>query len=189
MKRKYVLFLLVTLFGVLADQITKILVVQHIRFRSGEIEIIPGFFSLVHAQNTGAAGGLLNDNPYRMWIFAAFTVVAVGVLLHMLWELPDDDRLQTFALGLIFSGAVGNAIDRVHKQSVTDFMRFYTESPSLKPWLIQKLGTAEYPSFNVADAAIVVGLLLFGVHYLFLQKDQKDLQPEPPAPELDEKKA
>lgn len=179
MNQKYSLFALVTLIFVVLDQATKIWVFRNIAYRTEEIELIPGFLSLVHAQNTGAAGGFLGDNEYRMVIFAVFTVVAVGVLLHMLWELPQDDRFQTTALGLIMSGAVGNAIDRVHKQSVTDFVRVYTEHESLKPWLIEQFGTYEWPSFNVADAAIVVGLGLFGVHYLFLQEDDPEVEPSP----------
>lgn len=180
--QKYSLFALVTLIFVAIDQISKILVVRNIAYRTEEIELIPGFLSFVHAQNTGAAGGFLGGNEYRMIIFAVFTVVALGVLLHMLWELPDDDRFQTGALGLIMSGAVGNAIDRVHKQSVTDFIRVYTEHESLKPWLIEQFGTYEWPSFNVADAAIVVGLGMFGIHYLFLQKDDPEVEPSPGEP-------
>lgn len=179
MNRKYSLFAIVTLVFVILDQATKIWVVRNIDYRTEEITIIDGFLSFVHAQNTGAAGGFLNQNEYRMVIFAVFTVVAVGVLLHMLWELPNDDLFQTSALGLIMSGAVGNAIDRVDKQSVTDFVRVYTEHPKLKPWLLEQFGTYEWPSFNVADAAIVVGLGMFGIHYLFLQKDDPDVEPSP----------
>ena len=81
---------------------------------------------------------------------------------------------------MITSGAVGNAIDRMHKQSVTDFVRVYTENETLKPCLIDIFRTAEWPSFNVADAAIVVGLGMFLIHFLFLQEDRDDLQPAPP---------
>jgi len=177
--RKYSLFAIVTLVFVILDQATKIWVVRNIDYRTEEITIIDGFLSFVHAQNTGAAGGFLNQYEYRMVIFGVFTVVAVGVLLHMLWELPKDDLFQTTALGLIMSGAVGNAIDRVDKQSVTDFVRVYTEHPKLKPWLLEQFGTYEWPSFNVADAAIVVGLIMFGIHYLFLQEDDPDVEPSP----------
>ena len=58
-------------------------------------------------------------------------------------------------------------------------MRVYTEHPKLKPWLLEQFGTYEWPSFNVADAAIVVGLGMFGIHYLFLQKDDPDVEPSP----------
>jgi signal peptidase II len=182
--RKYVIFIVVTLLLVALDQWTKHLVVTHITYRTEEIHLIDGFLSLVHAQNRGAAGGFLGDFEHRMVVFGVFTVVALGVLGHMLWELPGDDRFQTTALALITSGALGNAIDRVDKQSVTDFVRVYTEHPTLKPWLIDLVGMAEWPSFNVADAAIVVGLGLFFVHFLFMEGDDKKLKADPPAAPL-----
>ena len=186
MSRKYVIFLVVTLALVALDQWTKHLVMTHITYRTEEIQLISGFLSLVHAQNKGAAGGFLGGFEHRMIVFGVFTIVALGVLGHMLWELPANDRFQSTALAMITSGAVGNAIDRVDKQSVTDFVRVYTEHPTLKPWLIDMVGMAEWPSFNVADAAIVVGLLLFFVHFLFMEKDDKKLAADPPAAPIDE---
>jgi signal peptidase II len=173
------------LIWLVVDQATKIWVVENIKYRIEEIQIIDGFFSLVHAQNRGAAMGLLNDYDHRMLVFAVFTVVALGVLWQMYREIPAHDRYQGAALGLVFSGAVGNAIDRIHKQSVTDFLRVYTEHPKLKPWLIDIFGTYEWPSFNVADAAIVVGLGLFIVHFAFMQEDEDDLAPDPPEKPLE----
>jgi signal peptidase II len=170
----------VTIILILLDQATKIWVVENIAYRTGEIKIIDGFFSLVHAQNSGAAMGMLNDYEYRMAVFAVFTVIALGVLWQMYNEIPSEDKVQAAALGLILSGAVGNAIDRLDKQSVTDFLRVYTENATLKPWLIDMVGTAEWPSFNVADAAICVGLGMFIFHFGFLQEDEDDLDPEPP---------
>ena len=162
------------------DQATKVWVVQNIRYRTEEIKVIDGFFSLVHAQNKGAAMGILNDYEHRMLVFAVFTLVALGVLWQMYREIPSSDRFQATALGLILSGAVGNAIDRMDKQSVTDFLRVYTENPTLKPKLIEWFGTYEWPSFNVADAAICVGLGMFILHFAFMQEDEDDLEPEPP---------
>jgi signal peptidase II len=177
---KFRWFAIWTVVLMVLDQISKIWVVENIRYRTEEIQLIPGFLSIVHAQNPGAAMGLLDSFEYRMPLFAVFTIVALVVLLQMLWQLPDNDRLQSTGLGMITSGALGNAIDRVHKQSVTDFVRVYTENATLRPKLIDWFGTAEWPSFNVADAAIVVGLGLFLVHFLFLQEDQDDLAPAPP---------
>jgi len=154
-----------------ADQASKIWVMKNIPYGRGEIVLIPDFLSLVHARNTGAAMGMLDTFEYRMHVFAVFTVVALVVLLQMLWQLPDDDRFQAVGLGMITSGAVGNAIDRVHKQAVTDFIRVYTEHPDFKAWLIENFRTHEWPSFNVADAAIVVGLGMFVIHWLFREKD------------------
>jgi len=177
--RRLWLFVTLALTLVGADQLTKWLVVRYIPYRTGEIVIVPGWFSLVHARNTGAAFGLMDDFQYRMYVFAAFTVVAVAVLAHMAWKLPEDDRFQTVALAMIASGAAGNAIDRVRQQYVTDFLRAYVDAAGPKAWLVAHVGTYEWPSFNVADSCIVVGLGLFVVYYLFFQRDEA-VEPEPP---------
>ena len=139
---KYVLFAVVAVVFTVIDQISKIWIQNNVELYREEIPVIGGFLSIVHAENTGAAFGILNDSPYRMWVFAAFTVVAVGVLFQMLWQLPSNDRLQNVALGLITSGAVGNAIDRVHKQSVTDFIKVYTDNEAASAFLTDKFGTS-----------------------------------------------
>ena len=78
----------------------------------------------------------------------------------MIHQLPAEDRFQSFGVGLLLSGVLGNEIDRMHKQSVTDFLHFYSDHPSVEPLLLSILGNS--PSFNVADAAIVVGMIMFG---------------------------
>jgi signal peptidase II len=175
---KYILFGIIAVVFTVLDQISKIWIQQNVTLYREEIPVISGFLSIVHAENTGAAFGILNDSPYRMWVFAVFTLIALGVLFQMLWQLPNDDRLQTVALGLISSGAVGNAIDRVAKQSVTDFIKVYTDNESVSAFLVDKFGTSQWPSFNIADAAIVIGLGLFFVHFLFFEKDE-EVEPNP----------
>ncbi len=169
---KYILFVVVTAVFTVIDQVTKILVQKNVDPLRDEIQLIDGFLSIVHAENPGAAFGMFGGSEHRMLFFAVFTVVALVVLGRMLYELPKDDRFQNVALGLISSGAVGNAIDRVQKQSVTDFIRVYTENPSAKAFLLDNFGTAEWPSFNVADAAIVIGMGMFAIHWFFLEKDE-----------------
>ena len=177
MSRKYIVFIIVTVLFTLFDQLTKLWVTNNIRYRIDEIEVIPGFLSFVHAQNRGAAFGIMQG---QMLLFAIFTVVALVMLGQMLWQLEPEDRFQSFALGLIGSGAIGNGIDRAYKQSVTDFIRVYTEHPGISAWLRENVGTTEWPSFNIADAAIVTGLLMFLFYYLFLEKDAEDLEPDTP---------
>ena len=138
-----------------------------------ELDIIPGFLSFIHTQNPGAAMGLMNSVEYRLLFFYIFTAVAVGVLLNMYKQLPGEDRMQTVTISLILSGALGNFIDRLHKSTVTDFVRVYTDHPPLKKWLIENFRTAEYPTWNIADAAIVVGVALYLIHYLFFERDRE----------------
>jgi len=184
--RRIWLFISLFLLLVIADQTAKWLVIQHIAYRSQEIVIVPGFFSLVHVQNTGAAFGMLQDSVWRYPVFGVFTLLAVGVLTHMCFQLPDNDRFQTVALSMIMAGAVGNAVDRVYnavvngEMYVTDYLRVFIDSPKPRAWLINQFHTNEWPSFNVADICIVVGLSLFMIYYLFIQKDEV-VAPEPPA--------
>jgi signal peptidase II len=181
---KIAIFVGVALVMTVLDQISKIWIRDNVPLYRKEIPVIDGFLSIIHAENPGAAFGFMNDSPYRMWVFAGFTVVALVVLARMFLELPEDDRFQNAALGMIVSGAVGNAIDRVRFQSVTDFVKMYVDHATLKPWLIDKFGTAEWPTYNVADVAIVLGLVMFGIHYLFLEKDE-EMKPAPPEKALD----
>ncbi len=173
---KYILFFAVATVFTVFDQVTKIMVRNRLNLYDEGIPVIPGFFDIVHAENPGAAFGMFGGSDYRMVFFGVFTLIAVGVLFQMLWQLPKDDRLQNIALGLITSGAIGNAIDRVQKQSVTDFLRVYTDNPTAKAKLLEWFGTAEWPSFNIADAAIVIGLGLFVVHWFFFERDADDAE-------------
>ena len=176
--RKSKLFWGFCVVGIILDQLTKYWVYTTLAYNKDEITIIPGFLSIVHAQNPGAAMGLLRDFEYRQYLFLVFTLLAVAVVVDLFRRLPKEDWFMSTTLGLILSGAIGNAIDRVHKGTVTDFIRVYTEEPSLKTWLIQTFGTNEWPSFNVADSALVVGVILFMVHYIFLEEEDTDEETE-----------
>jgi signal peptidase II len=206
-KLKIVAFLTPLL--VLVDQLSKLWTVRALRYSGqnlpaqtwealkglgydaknpDEIQIIPGFLSLIHAQNPGAAMGMLNGYEYRLIVFLVFTVAATAVLLNMYRQLPADDRFQSATIALILSGAVGNAIDRIHKQTVTDFIRVYTENPSMKAWLVDHFHTAEWPTFNIADSTIVIGVAMYLLRYLFLKdKESGDAGKNPL--EKDEKPA
>ena len=175
MKRTWITFIIVAVLGIALDQSTKLWIVANLDYRTGHVDIIPHFFQLVHAQNPGAAFGSFGNMPapVRVGIFLTFTVLAIGVILDMLRKLPDNDRFMSVVLGMIFSGAVGNAIDRIHKQSVTDFLRFYTDNPEWVTWLRGYNLAPEYPSFNIADVSLVVGVLLFMVH-MFMEKDEPE---------------
>ena len=191
---KYILFAIVTIVFVVLDQATKIWVIRNIKgprmvvkdvnildkfgvtleewasFPTS-IDVIPGFFSLVHTQNTGAAFGIMEG---QMIVFAVFTLIAFGTIVFTLAQMPDDDHFQNWALALLTSGVIGNAIDRVHKQSVTDFLHVYSEDPDIVPLLVNVIGSNAWPSFNVADAAIVIGMIMFGIFYVFLEQDHED---------------
>ena len=176
MKKKTTIFVSISVVLVLLDQVSKYWIRHTLCLQPSRvcelpthIQILPGWLQFVHVENRGAAFGLLNTFEYRMWVFFIFTLIAVWVMISMYRQLEDSDRFLSTTLGLIMAGAIGNGIDRVDKQAVTDFIRVYTENPELSAWFIEKVGTNEYPSFNVADMSIVVGVGLFFFHYLFLE--------------------
>jgi signal peptidase II len=181
--RRNAVFLAVAILGIALDQLTKWWIVTHLDPHVGAIDVIPGFFQIVHAQNPGAAFGFMRDNQYRHELFLAFTAVACVVILDLFRRLPKDEVFMSITLGLIFSGALGNGIDRVRQHYVTDFLRFYTENSSARAWLASYHLPAEYPSFNVADSALVVGVGLFLVHYMFLEEKEPPVAPPPPTVE------
>lgn len=162
--------------GMLAlDQLSKWWVVQNLRpyKAADEVSLIANLFSISHAKNKGAAFSALDDFEYRLHVFGLFTVIAVVVLVQGYRQLRDDDRFQAAAMGLILSGALGNAIDRALFGQVTDMFKVYAGSEPLKSWFIGKVGTNVWPIFNVADACIVVGVSLFALGYLF-EKDRPE---------------
>jgi signal peptidase II len=178
LNRRNAIFVGATVIGAVIDQLTKWWIVANIEYRTGEIKVIDGFLSIVHAQNPGAAFGLLGGSGYRLVIFGVFTVVALWVVFDMLRKLPRNDWFVSLALGLILSGAIGNAIDRIRQQYVTDFIRVYTDIPSVRDWLIANFGTYEWPSFNVADTALVIGVAMIALHWFFVERHQKS-EPAP----------
>lgn len=133
---------------IVLDQATKAAVAAAIPLH-GTTPVIPGFFDLTHVRNTGAAFGILAGaaSPGRTLLLTGVALlVFCGVVLYA-WRSPVRDRVLQTALAFISGGAVGNLIDRIRFDSVTDFLRFY-------------LGAHEWPSFNVADSAITIGVLL-----------------------------
>jgi signal peptidase II len=137
--------LLATLLIVLpVDQLTKWWVSTHV----SELEplaVIPGFFHITHARNTGMALGLFREMP--VLFFIAATAIALIAVVSVYRQFSAADRHAGVSLGLIVGGAFGNLIDRVARGSVVDFLQF-----DLKVFV--------FPDFNVADSAIVIGVLL-----------------------------
>ena len=118
------------------------------------LRLLP-FLNLTLAFNPGAAFSLLADGGgWQRWLFIAIALAISGYLLQWLRSLPRSDRLQLAALGSILGGAIGNLIDRVHLGVVIDFIDAHYAG-------------AHWPAFNVADAAITVGVA--GILYSVLR--------------------
>jgi len=139
---------LLALFVVLLDRWTKRLVAAHIAMYT-HIQVIPGFFRITHTENTGAAFSLFADSPshWKTAMLISFSVVAMIVVSVLLWKQSRALTMTGIALSLILGGAVGNLWDRVASGRVVDFLLFYVKS-------------YQWPVFNLADSAIVVGASL-----------------------------
>jgi signal peptidase II len=148
---------------ILLDQATKAIVLARL-VPGFPVDVIPGFLSLTLVFNPGLAFGLLADLPAGWrWLVAALSVIALLVLLRVATRvLPEGGWPTRLAVGLIFGGALGNLIDRARFGGVVDFVDVH-----VRGW--------HWPAFNVADAAITVGVILFAIRLLIAPA------PSPPA--------
>jgi signal peptidase II len=136
------------------DVLAKYLALQRL-LPGRPVPVIDGFFSLTLVLNPGLAFGMLADTPAGWrWLVALLSIGALAVLAGVgLRMLPAGGRLIPLALGLIFGGAVGNLIDRARFGAVVDFLDFYWRG-------------YHWPAFNVADAAISIGVALLALRML-----------------------
>lgn len=148
-------YLLIVVIVVLLDRWTKHLVSQRIRLYS-HIQVIPGFFRLTHTENTGAAFSLFADStaPWKTGLLIAFSVIALIVVSALLWKNHHAHVATGVGLSLIMGGALGNLWDRLARGRVVDFLLVYVKQ-------------YQWPVFNLADSAIVVGAGLLILEILF----------------------
>ena len=149
------LYLLIAFGVVLLDRWSKHMVEQHIALYA-HIQIIPGFFRLTHTENTGAAFSLFADStaPWKTGLLIAFSVIALVVVSILLWKNHHAQVATGVGLALIMGGALGNLWDRLARGRVVDFLLLYVKR-------------YQWPVFNLADSAIVVGAGLLVLEILF----------------------
>ena len=149
------MYLLIALIVVLLDRWSKHLVAQSISLYS-HIQIIPGFFRLTHTENTGAAFSLFADSNahWKTALLIVFSVIALMVVSALLWKNNHAHVATGIGLSLIMGGAVGNLWDRLARGRVVDFLLFYVKR-------------YQWPVFNLADSAIVIGAGLLVLEILF----------------------
>jgi signal peptidase II len=132
------------------DRLTKWIVETRVSF-SDTYRVIPGFFDIVRSENRGVAFGIFNDSTsgLRTMLLVVLSLAAVVGVGFMLRKARHMDPASLWALSLILGGAAGNVFDRILRGRVTDFLELY-------------LGNYHWPTFNVADSAIVIasGLLV-----------------------------
>jgi signal peptidase II len=167
-RRKYTLFTIFMLISLVLDQWTKVLARTHLRPRIGGKVIIEGYFDLRYAENPGVAFSMLqNISGGRVWL----TLLAIGAFMLVLYYLrktPVENTRLHVALGLVGGGAIGNLIDRVAFGKVTDF-------------IVWKVGVHEWPAFNIADAALCVGVGLMVLDMILSSRAARKAEAKAPA--------
>jgi len=149
---RLLLVLLLVVFGL--DQVTKAWINARLPLGSygpyAGIEVIPGFFNLVHVGNTGAAWSMFSGKGFFLAILAFVTLLAIYI-----WRraLGLRARPTQVAFGLLCGGILGNLVDRLLHGHVIDFLDFH-------------FGSYVYPTFNVADSGICIGVILYIWHSL-----------------------
>lgn len=152
---KYILFFLISGMLIFIDQLTKKLAYKYL-YNKEPVVLIDNVLELVYVENRGAAFGILQNMHV---LFYVLTVVVLIVLLINLYKLDLTSKyIFYFAfLVLIFSGAIGNFIDRVKNKYVVDFIYF-------KP--------IDFPVFNFADICITVGCIVLIFSFIFIYKGE-----------------
>jgi signal peptidase II len=144
-----------------ADQASKVWAVRNLPLYEPR-ELVDGLFGLVHVRNTGVAFSLLSNLDHR-WVHPLLilaTVLAMGAVLAYIAYLPCRGTAPV-GLGLILGGAIGNLIDRARLGYVVDFLDLYWHGH-------------HWPTFNVADAGISVGVALLVIDMVFAPKEPGD---------------
>ena len=137
------------------DRVAKWMIAKEIPLHES-IQVIPDFFRLTHVENRGAAFGLFADSAseWKIAVLVLFSLVALVIVSALLWKNSHAMTTTGVGLALILGGAIGNLWDRLVSGHVVDFLLFY-------------VGQYQWPAFNVADSAIVIGAGLLVFEILF----------------------
>ena len=151
---KYIIFIISSAVLVSVDQVTKYLALKHLCNKK-PVSIIDNVFELTYVENRGAAFGILQD---KQILFFVLTIVVLVFIIYSLVNLKLERHYIAYFifLILIFSGAIGNFIDRIRNKYVVDMIYF-------KP--------IDFPVFNFADICITCGCILLVYSLIFIYKD------------------
>lgn len=147
------IYLILAALIVIADQAVKYLVVSHIALGETAFSIL-GLFSVTYVKNEGAAFSMMSGRVSALSVVSV--IFCIGVIAYWIWKKPKNKLLCT-SLALMFSGALGNAIDRIFRDFVVDFINAEFIS---------------FPIFNIADMAIVIGAALLVLYEILFDKKE-----------------
>ena len=129
------------------------------------VPIIGETVQLWHLRNTGAAFSIL---PGAVWLFIPITIIALGMVIHFHRQFRHRGAWIHVILGAILAGSLGNLTDRVRWGYVVDFVSV-------------GIGDLRWPAFNVADPAVVGGIILLVVYLTFFAEEEARSRDEPAA--------
>lgn len=150
-RRHVIIGLIIAVLVLVADQIIKVTVEAELTFQQ-PLEVLP-FFALYYTFNTGVAFSFMNNLSPMVLLLIASSVVLI--MLFLWWQARHDGLLPAIGFGMILGGAIGNIIDRALYGHVIDYVLLY--------W-----GDLSFAIFNLADAALTVGVVLIIFANLFL---------------------
>lgn len=139
-----------------ADQVVKWWAMDALMVAAQAIEVLP-FFNLVMVWNRGISFGMFGGGALPPWLLAAFAgAIAVGLGI---WLARVETRLLAVGIGLVIGGALGNIVDRLRFGAVADFLDFHVAG-------------YHWPAFNLADAAITIGVVLLFIDALLISRER-----------------
>lgn len=156
----WALFLVIPCYA--ADQLTKWLICRKVEVGTG-FNVIPGFLDVIHVRNTGAAFGILQGipEPVRTYFFLGITVIAFIAILVVFLRIKERSWLLRVVFSLIIAGALGNLTDRFLFGEVVDFLSLY-------------VGNFRWPTFNLADTYISLGMVGLLIHIFMTPSEEKE---------------
>lgn len=159
-RRKIFLFSVFAALSLVLDQWTKALARDYLRPRGpmNPKVVIPNYFDLRYAENPGVAFSMFQDLPGGRLLLTILAIGAFAMVIAYLRRTPEQASRLHVALGLIGGGAIGNLVDRVLYGRVTDF-------------IVWKKGSLEWPAFNIADAALCIGVGLMLLDMFLSRKE------------------
>ncbi|HMD30816.1 MAG TPA: signal peptidase II [Candidatus Acidoferrales bacterium] len=162
MNRAPIPWVILSLAVLATDRVTKTLV-ERFTVSGWHREVIPGFFDLVHTRNPGIAFGLLADSrlPWMRLALIILSAVAASAMAWLLVAGRAGGQRSRAGIALILGGAAGNLFDRLLDGGVVDFILIYYRGH-------------EWPAFNVADSAIVVGAGLVLIELLLARHPEAE---------------
>ncbi|WP_066365146.1 signal peptidase II [Neobacillus fumarioli] len=153
----FLVYYLIALFVILLDQLTKWLIVKNM-FYGESIPVIDHVLYITSHRNRGAAWGILQG---QMWLFYVITIIVIVAITYYLRKAAKGKPLFGMSLALMLGGAIGNFIDRVFRKEVVDFIHTY-------------IFGYNFPVFNIADSALVIGVALLIIQMLLDERGTKE---------------